>query len=96
MQTVNGLEKRVSAHDELLRRLGALEEENSSLKKEVSRLNSLLAAKPQPVLPPAEQNSPRHPSGSNSDPKRHPQRPPKNDIGKSRDSTLLNSDTTSG
>ena len=67
MQTVHNLDKRVNAHDELLRRLGALEEENSSLKKEVSRLNSLLAAKPQPVLPPAEQNSPRHQPCSNSD-----------------------------
>ena len=45
-RTVQGLQERVSAQDELLRRLNLLEEENSSLKSEVTRLSALLAAKP--------------------------------------------------
>ncbi len=44
VDTVRSLQQQVSAHDELFRRLNALEEENSSLKVEVERLRGLLSA----------------------------------------------------
>ena len=86
-RTVQGLQERVSAQDELLRRLNLLEEENSSLKSEVTRLSALLAAKPPAT---GITTSPEE-LFSNSDPKNTPQTHPKITGFESRDLPTSNS-----